>query len=88
VSWLLDALGTECAKELGPYVTVKTYQISADVVAVANRRRAVRRVRLVFDLSSGSPVLVSRRDLSNMAWPLEQDLWDELGSDPLADDSE
>jgi DNA uptake protein ComE-like DNA-binding protein len=88
VSWLLDALGPESAKELGPHVTVKTYQISADVVAVGNLRRAVRRVRLIFDLSSGSPVLVSRRDLSTMAWPLEQDLWDELGSDPLTDDSE
>lgn len=89
IAWILDALDDDdVVSQLGPHITTKTYQISADVVAVANHRRAVRRTHLVFDLSSGSPVLISRRDLSGMAWPLEQELWDELRTESLTDDSE
>ncbi len=84
ITWVLDALGDECASELGPYVTTKTYQVSADVVVVADLRRAVRRVRLVFDLSSGSAKLVARRDLSDMPWPLGEELWNELKANSLA----
>ncbi|MDX9980173.1 MAG: helix-hairpin-helix domain-containing protein [Lentisphaeria bacterium] len=88
IAWVLDALGNDCARELGPWVTTRTYQISADVVAVADYRRAVRRARLVFDLSSGSPLLVARRDQSGMAWPLGEDLWNEWKTESLADSDE
>jgi len=84
IAWVLDALGNECARELGPYVTTKTYQVSADVVVVADLRRAVRRTRLVVDLSSGTARLVARRDLSDMPWPLGEDLWNELATNSLA----
>ena len=83
IAWVLDALGNECARDLGPHVTTKTYQVSADVVAVANLRRAVRRCRFVFDLSSGSPLLVARRDLTNMPWALDEELWTELATESL-----
>ncbi len=88
IAWVLDALGDDRARELGPRVTTRTYQISADVVVVADYRRAVRRVRLVFDLSSGSPLLVARRDLSGMAWPLGEDMWNEWITKTLADSDE
>jgi len=88
IAWVLDALGNDCARELGPWVTTRTYQISADVVVVADYRRAVRRTRLVFDLSSGSPLLVARRDQSGMPWPLGEDLWNEWKTETLADSDE
>jgi DNA uptake protein ComE-like DNA-binding protein len=84
IAWILDVLGDDCAAELGPHVTLRTYQVSADVVAVADYRRAVRRTRLVFDLSSGSPQLVAQRDLSGMAWPLGEEVWNELKTRTVA----
>lgn len=78
VAWVLDVLGEDCARDLGPHVTTRTYQVSADVFAVAGQRRAVRRARLVFDDSGEGPQLVARRDLGSMAWPLGEELWHEL----------
>jgi DNA uptake protein ComE-like DNA-binding protein len=88
VAWLLDALDADVIPVVGPYVTVKTYQFSADVVVVANLRRAVRRTQMVFDMQSGTPSLVSMRDLSGMPWPLGEDVWNDTVSEPFTDDTE
>jgi DNA uptake protein ComE-like DNA-binding protein len=68
--WLARALGDEAAIAAGPYVTSRTYQVAADLVAVAPFGHAFRRTRTVFDLTTGKPVVVSRRDLTHLGWPL------------------
>ena len=88
ITWVLDALGNECARDLGPHVTTKTYQVSADVVVVANLRRAMMRCRFVFDLSSGSPLLVARGDLTGMPWALDKELWTTLATESLTSETD
>jgi DNA uptake protein ComE-like DNA-binding protein len=78
--WLAAALGDEIAKAVaaGDYVTTKSYQVAADIVAVGPGGRAFRRTRFVFDLTTGTPLVVSRRDLTHLGWPLGEALRHEL----------
>jgi type II secretory pathway component PulK len=80
VSWLKTALGgsTAVATEVGPYVTAYSYQYTADVAAVGHYGRGYRRVRFVFDLSSGTPLIVYRQDLTHLGWALGKKLHDQL----------
>ncbi len=68
--WVKDAIGEDAAIAAGPYLTTRSYQVVADIVAVGPHGRGLRRTRCVFDTSTGTPVVVSRRDLSHLGWPL------------------
>jgi type II secretory pathway component PulK len=80
VTWLANALNNNAAaiNEAGPYVTAFSFQFAADVVAVGHNNRGYRRVRFVFDCSSGTPLIVYRQDLTNLGWPLGKKLHDQL----------
>jgi DNA uptake protein ComE-like DNA-binding protein len=83
--WLREALGDEVAKTVaaaGDLVTTKSYQVTADLVAVGPAGRAFRRTRFIFDLTTGIPVVVSRRDLTQLGWPLGEALQRELVGAP------
>jgi DNA uptake protein ComE-like DNA-binding protein len=74
VAWIVDALGTGSpvikALQAGDFITVHTYQFSADIAAVGPYGRGYRRVKFVFDTSDGTPVILYRQDLSNLGWAL------------------
>jgi type II secretory pathway component PulK len=74
VAWIVDALGTTSpvikALQTGDYVTVHTYQFSADIAAVGPFGRGYRRVKFVFDTSDGTPKIIYRQDLSSLGWAL------------------
>ncbi|MBE7558284.1 general secretion pathway protein GspK [bacterium] len=74
VAWLLAALAPERALEAGPYITVKSYQWTADVAATGRNGRGLARIQWVFDLAGGQPTTLYRRDLSHLGWPLGVDL--------------
>jgi DNA uptake protein ComE-like DNA-binding protein len=80
ISWLPAALGNDptVAAEVGPYITAYSYQYTADVVAVGHNGRGYRRVRFVFDISSGTPLIVYRQDLTGLGWALGKKLHDQL----------
>jgi type II secretory pathway component PulK len=80
ISWLKTALGGDVtvAGEVGPYVTPYSYQYTADVAAVGHYGRGYRRVRFVFDCSSGTPLIVYRQDLTHLGWALGKKLHDQL----------
>lgn len=80
VSWLYAALGSDptVAAEAGPYVTAYSYQYSADIAAVGHYGRGYRRVRFVFDISSGTPLIIYRQDLTHLGWALGRKLHDQL----------
>jgi type II secretory pathway component PulK len=80
ISWLKTALGGDStvAAEVGPYVTAYSYQYTADVAAVGHYGRGYRRVRFVFDCSSGTPLIVYRQDLTHLGWALGKKLHDQL----------
>jgi len=52
------------------YITVHSYQFSADIAALGPYGRGYRRVRYVFDTSSGTPRILYRQDLSHLGWAL------------------
>lgn len=83
VAWLSSALGgnqTACA-QAGPYITAFSYQVMADVVALGHHNRGYRRVRFIFDCSSGVPLIVYRQDLTNLGWALGKKMHDQLLAD-------
>jgi type II secretory pathway component PulK len=84
ITWLKTAItDTSLAAQIGPYVTPYSWQFSADVAAVGHNNRGFRRVKFVFDCSSGTPLIVYREDLTNLGWALGKKLHDQL----LADNS-
>jgi type II secretory pathway component PulK len=80
ITWLVAALNNNQAalEAAGPYVTPFSFQFAADIVAVGHNNRGFRRVRFVFDCSSGTPLVVYRQDLTYLGWPLGKKLHDQL----------
>ena len=74
LAWVYDALGTGNSTltrlDRGDYLTTHSYQITADIAAVGAFGRGYRRVRFVFDLSNGTPIILYRQDLSRLGWAL------------------
>src|SRR6266478_2186338 len=71
ITWLAQApLQPTQLGAIGPWITGRTYQFTADVAAVGHNGRGYRRVRFVFDTSSGVPRVVHRQDLGNLGWAL------------------
>jgi len=72
--WLMDALGNNSpvitALGRGDYVTTKSFQFTADIAAVGPFARGYRRVKFIFDISNGSPIILYRQDLSRLGWAL------------------
>jgi hypothetical protein len=82
ISWLTSAIGSSdtTAQAIGPYLTPYTFQYTADIAAVGHNGRGYRRVRFVFDTSSGIPQIVYRQDLTYLGWALGKNLYDQLAS--------
>lgn len=80
ITWLKTALGSDAAiaGQVGPYITGYSYVYTADVAAVGHHGRGYRRVRFVFDCSSGTPLIVYRQDLTHLGWALGKKLHDQL----------
>jgi len=75
VAWLKDATGWSTADRqriqlVGPWVTGRTYQFTADVAAVGRHGRGYRRTRFVFDTSDGPARIRYRQDLTGLGWAL------------------
>jgi type II secretory pathway component PulK len=69
VAWVASVLDPTTAVDIGPYITGRSYQYSADVVAVGHDGRGFRRELMVFDVEDG-PRVIYRRDLTRFGWPL------------------
>jgi hypothetical protein len=74
VSQVLDA---ESAKKAGPYLTVRSYVFSADVVALGRNNQGFRRNLFIIDTAGSRPKVVYSRDLSRWGWPLGHALQEE-----------
>jgi type II secretory pathway component PulK len=73
IAWVADALEKK-AVGLADRITGKSYQYSADILAVSGNGRAFKRVRLVINVSGTTPQVVYRRDLTDRGWPMDTDL--------------
>jgi type II secretory pathway component PulK len=79
IAWVIDALGTSYpdalqALEAGDFITTQSYQFTADVAAVGHFGRGYRRVKFVFDTSSGTSKIIYRQDLTNLGWALGKEV--------------
>ena len=74
VAWIVDALGRSSevitALRRGDYITTHSFQFTADIAATGAYGRGYRRVKFVFDVSEGMPVILYREDLSRLGWAL------------------
>ena len=66
IAWLTQALPPEAIVQAGPWITGESHQFLADIEAVGPRGQGRCRLRTVFDLSSGSPRLVLRQDVTRL----------------------
>jgi len=79
IGWVLDALGQGYADalqalEAGDYLTTQSYQFTADVAALGPYGRGYRRVKFVFDTSTGTPQIIYRQDLTHLGWALGKEV--------------
>mgnify|MGYP000344964386 CR=1 FL=1 len=70
LAWVTEVLEEADAIQAGPYLTGRSYQYSADIVALGRQGRGYQRVRCVLDTSGGAPRLVTRQDLTHLGWAL------------------
>jgi type II secretory pathway component PulK len=77
-AWVVEVLGDATANTIGPFITGRSSQVTADVAAVGRHGRGYRRERLVIDQSTGTPRIVHRRNLAPLGWALGQEIREEL----------
>ena len=75
IAWIIDALGQGYpdalqALQAGDYITTQSYQFTADIAALGPYGRGYRRVKFIFDTSSGTPKIIYRQDLTHLGWAL------------------
>ena len=75
LAWMLDALDQEALLEAAAAgVTGRSWQYTADIVAVAGDGRSFRRVRYVIDASGDAPRVLHRQDLTHQGWCLDEEI--------------
>ena len=86
MAWLVDALPQQKLIGIGNLITDRSYQFSADIVAVSADGRSYRRCYVVVDARKSPPKIVYRKDLTSWGWPLDPqirlDLRQGLGVQP------
>jgi type II secretory pathway component PulK len=75
IAWVITALGQSFSNDIQALqswdnMTTQSYQFTADVAALGPHGRGYRRVKFVFDTSSGTPQIVYRQDLTQLGWAL------------------
>ena len=71
VGWIYDALSPATkADGILNLITARSWQYSADIVAVSSDGRSFKRVRIVVDASALPAKIVYRRELTSLGWPL------------------
>ena len=74
IAWVTEVLSQEKAMAIGPYITTRSYQFSADLVSISADGRAFKRCRIVVDATESPPRVVYRQDLTHLGWPLSPDI--------------
>jgi type II secretory pathway component PulK len=75
IAWVINALGQNFSNDIQALqswdnLTTQSYQFTADIAALGPHGRGYRRVKFVFDTSSGTPQIVYRQDLTQLGWAL------------------
>ena len=71
---MTKVLNREKAEAIGPFITVHSYQYSADIVATSADGRAFCRYYVVIDTAQGTPRMVYKQSLHQFGWPLDPEI--------------
>ncbi|MGA2500359.1 MAG: hypothetical protein ABSH20_21665 [Tepidisphaeraceae bacterium] len=77
ITWVNKVLGAK-ATALASLITGKSYQYSADILAVSGNGRAFKRVRIVIDITGTTPQIIYRRDNTDRGWPMDLQMLESL----------
>ncbi|MBN2314616.1 MAG: general secretion pathway protein GspK [Sedimentisphaerales bacterium] len=72
IAWVTDVLDQEKAVAIGSYITTRSFQYSADILAIAANGRAYKRYKAVFDMSAQTPKIVYWKSMTHFGWPLNE----------------
>ncbi len=78
VAWAAKVLDREKAIAIGNFITVRSFQYSADIICLSGNGRAYKRYKAVFDTEGGTPQLVYWKSLTRFGWPLEYEIVEAL----------
>jgi type II secretory pathway component PulK len=78
IAWVTEVLNQEKAVGIGSYITVRSYQYSADIICLSANGRAYRRYRAVLDTQGSSPRVVYWKNLTQFGWPLQPEIVEAL----------
>jgi len=78
IAWVANVLDREKATAVGNYITVRSFQYSADIICLAGNGRAYKRYKAVFDTQGGTPQIVYWKSLTQFGWPLEYEIVEAL----------
>jgi len=78
ILWVTEVLSQEKAEAIGSYITTKSLQFSADIVAVSNDGRAFCRYYVVIDTAEGTPMIIYKQSLHGCGWPLDESILESL----------
>ncbi|HVX83362.1 MAG TPA: type II secretion system protein GspK [Phycisphaerae bacterium] len=82
--WVSTVIDSATAQGIANYISATSYYYSADIVAVTKDGRAFKRVQIVVDASQTPPKVIYRRDLTELGWPLDPGILEDLkaGKEP------
>ncbi len=78
VAWVASVLDRTNAVTAGRYLTSRSYQFTADLMAVGQYGRGFRRERFVFETLGSTARILQRQDLSHHGWAIGPDVWRDL----------
>jgi len=78
ILWVTKALDETKSKAIGSYITVQSYQYSADIVAVSKDGRAFRRYSVIMDTLDSGVNIVYKKPLTHLRWPLDDSILENL----------
>lgn len=84
--WVIEALGEEKAVEVGDRLTLRSFQFSADIIAVTGDCRGFHRLHVIIDAAEDPPRIIYARDLTHLGWPLESGIREDLRNGVAAED--
>jgi type II secretory pathway component PulK len=70
LAWVAQALDLTNAVAAGPYLTARSRQFTADIMALGRHDRGYQREKFVYDVSDGTPRIIFRQELTWLGWGL------------------
>jgi type II secretory pathway component PulK len=78
IAWVSEVLEEADAIEAGEYLTINSYQFTADVAAVGHDGKGFQRSVFIIDASGEEPVIRYRKDMNRLGWALGEQVYREI----------